>query len=102
MKNDLAYHDILAAIDNSNLSKVSVAWYGFGSFFTGSDSFSDIDLLAVCSTVEETSAIRTKLAALCSEWPVHLLIMTESEAAETNFVKSQLCIPLTAVHDELG
>jgi len=97
MRNDPAYHDIVDAIDTSNLS---VAWYGFGSFFTGSDSFSDIDLLAVCSTVEETSDLRTKMAPLCSEWPVHLLIMTESEAVETNFIKSQLCIPLIAVHDE--
>ena len=102
MRSDPAYHDILDAIGISNLSKVSVAWYGFGSFFTGSGSFSDIDLLAVCSTVEETSDIRTKMALLCSEWPVHLLIMTESEAAETNFIKSELCIPLIAVHDELG
>jgi hypothetical protein len=102
MRNDPAYHDILAAIDTSNLSHASVAWYGFGSFFTGSHSFSDIDLLAVCSTVEETPAIRVKMITLCSEWPVHLLIMTESEATETNFIKSQLCIPLTAVHRELG
>jgi hypothetical protein len=102
MRDDPAYRDILDAIDASNLSAVSVAWYGFGSFFTASDSFSDIDLLAVCSTVEETSVIRRKMAAICSEWPVHVLIMTEAEAAETNFVKSQLCIPLTAVHNELG
>lgn len=102
MRNDPAYQDILDAIDTSNLSKASIAWYGFGSFFKGSDSFSDIDLLAVCATVQETSAIRTKMAALCSEWPVHLLIMTESEAAETNFVNSQRCIPLTAILDERG
>jgi hypothetical protein len=102
MRNDPVYQDILDAIDTSNLSKVSVTWYGFGSFFMGSDLFSDIDLLAVCTTVEETSVIRAKLAALCGEWPVHLLIMTESEAAETDFIKSQLCIPLTAVHAELG
>jgi hypothetical protein len=102
MRNDPAYRDILHAIDTSNLSAVSVVWYGFGSFFTTSDSFSDIDLLAICSTVEETSVIRRKMAAICREWPVHLLIMTEAEAAETDFVKAQLCIPLTAIHDELG
>jgi hypothetical protein len=102
MRNDPAYNDILDAIGASDLSNASVSWYGFGSFFTGSDSFSDIDLLAVCSTVEETSAIRVKMISVCREWPVHLLIMTESEAAETNFIKSQLCIPLTAVHHELG
>ena len=102
MRNDPVYQDILDAIDTCNLSKASVAWYGFGSFFTGSDSFSDIDLLAVCATVKETSVIRAKLATLCGEWPIHLLIMTESEAAETNFIYSQLCISLTAVHAELG
>jgi len=34
------------------------------------------------------------MATVCDNWPVHLLIMTESEATETNFIQSQQCIPI--------
>jgi hypothetical protein len=72
----------------------NTAWYGFGSFFRESRSFSDIDLLAVCADVERASAIRQEMATVCNEWPIHLLIMTEAEAEETSFIQSQQCIPL--------
>jgi len=92
VRDDPAYRDIIAAIQVGGRSHT--AWYGFGSFFTESDSFSDIDLLAVCATVEQVSSIRAEMATVCNDWPVHLLIMTESEATETNFIQSQQCIPI--------
>jgi hypothetical protein len=92
MRDNPAYQDILVAIQTGDRSRT--AWYGFGSFFRESHLFSDIDLLAVCADVEGASAIRQELETLCNEWPIHLLIMTESEAEETNFIQSQRCIPL--------
>lgn len=92
MRDDPAYRAILAAIQAGGQSHI--AWFGFGSFFTENASFSDIDLLAVCATVEQASSIRTEMATVFDDWPVHLLIMTESEAAETNFIQSQQCIPI--------
>ncbi len=92
MSDNPAYQDILVAIHADNPSHT--AWYGFGSFFRESNSFSDIDVLAVCADVERASAIRQEMATVCNDWPVHLLIMTESEVEETNFIQSQQCILL--------
>jgi hypothetical protein len=98
MRDNPAYQDILVAIHTGNRSHT--AWYGFGSFFRESHSFSDIDLLAVCADVEGASAIRQEMATVCNEWPIHLLIMTEAEAEETNFIQSQQCIPLLKVESQ--
>lgn len=66
-------------------------WYGFGSFFQGQRSFNDIDLLAVCCDAHEVLSVRRTLDELTSTWPIHLIIMTDSEEAETEFISRQRC-----------
>ncbi|NHR07911.1 hypothetical protein HA052_22210 [Chromobacterium haemolyticum] len=66
-------------------------WYGFGSFFHGQSSFNDIDLLAVCRDASEVLSVRSALYELSSVWPIHLIIMTDSEEAETDFIFRQGC-----------
>ena len=70
------------------------AWYGFGSYFSDSKTFSDIDVLAVCDSVEDAVFVRALASTLTEQWPLHLLLMSEHEAAETNFVSTQQCIVL--------
>jgi predicted nucleotidyltransferase len=69
-------------------------WYGFGSYFSDSKTFSDIDILAVCASVEDAVFVRALASTLTEQWPLHLLLMSEHEAAETNFVITQQCIVL--------
>lgn len=66
-------------------------WYGFGSFFQGKSSFNDIDLLAVCGNACEVLSVRSALCELSAAWPIHLIIMTDSEEAETEFILRQGC-----------
>jgi predicted nucleotidyltransferase len=94
MRIDAAYFDIMTAVMNNARVESSVWWYGFGSYFRGHEAFSDIDLLAVCSTAEDAGVLRSRMRELCERWPVHLVIMTEHEAAETDFILSEGCIPL--------
>lgn len=68
-------------------------WYGFGSFFK-SHIFSDIDILIVCYSSSEAISIRKLTKNICSDWPLHLLVMTEKEEVETEFIDSQGCSPL--------
>lgn len=66
-------------------------WYGFGSFFQGKSSFNDIDLLAVCLDAGEVASVRSAISELSTAWPIHLIIMTDSEEAETKFIFRQGC-----------
>ena len=76
----------------------SINWYGFGSYFKGQLVFGDIDILVVCRSPQEATKIRTQTAKLCERWPLHLLIMTEDEALETNFIAAENCKLLWPLH----
>ena len=72
-------------------------WYGFGSFFHGRSSFNDIDLLAVCSDANEVFSVRNSVYELSLAWPIHLIVMTDREEAETEFIFRQGCRLLVPV-----
>lgn len=91
MTRELPYADLLATLAEVREDLPRTRWYGFGSFFSGEDAFSDIDVLAVCSDVGEAGQVRSVLARLASTWPIHLIVMTEAEAVETDFVHRQAC-----------
>ena len=69
-------------------------WYGFGSFFRGQPVFCDIDLLVVCREQEDAVLVRKLTAECCARWPIHLIVMTESEEAETDFVATAQALDL--------
>jgi hypothetical protein len=69
-------------------------WYGFGSYFQKKRDFSDIDILIVCATSRESITVREFTKNICNDWPLHLLVMTEDEEAETAFIYRQKCTPL--------
>lgn len=87
-------NEVLAMILRSPLLKSTAEWYGFGSFFNDAEIFSDIDILAVCDTLDAAIKIRRESNMFCSLWPIHLLIMTRQECAETDFIVSERCKPL--------
>ena len=76
-------------------------WYGFGSYFKGQDSFGDIDVLVVCPTTTDAIFVRAETESICTRWPLHLVIMTEDEQAETGFVASEGCIVLHPARAEI-
>ena len=85
---------VFRVIDAAAESLPGAEWYGFGSFFSHSPCFSDVDILVVCATQEQGLAIHDLAHELCSMWPIDLLILTEAEAAETSFVEKQGCVRL--------
>lgn len=72
----------------------SIRWYGFGSFFLGTKHFGDVDLLIVCSDQKEAALAHDSCYELWSEWPVHLMVLTEREEFSTSFISKAGCVPL--------
>ena len=96
MRLDEALPEILQEANRIACDLPEAAWYGFGSYFKGQDSFGDIDILVVCPTAADAIVIRAKTEGLCARWPLHLVLMTEDEQRETGFVASEGCMMLHA------
>lgn len=64
-------------------------WFLFGSITTTGRPVGDIDLLVVCETIAGCTFVRSELGPVCSQWPIHLLLMTVSEEAEVKFIERQ-------------
>lgn len=69
-------------------------WYLFGSITTSKREVGDIDILVVCKTSAECAMIRAELTSICSQFPIHLLLMTVREEAEVKFIKGQSAIEI--------
>jgi hypothetical protein len=69
-------------------------WYLFGSVTTAKRPVADIDVLVVCENNEECTKVREAMSSVCAERPIHLLLMTQSEEKEVNFIRSQRAIEL--------
>lgn len=61
-------------------------WYLFGSVLKEERPISDVDLLVICATSEDCSAVRFELSDACSQYPIHLLLMTSEEEREVSFI----------------
>jgi hypothetical protein len=94
MKQDEILIDILQEAQLLAQDIPQAVWYGFGSYFKKQAAFSDIDVLIVCPTISDTTLVRARTEKLCLRWPLHLLVMTEHEQAETGFVVSEKCVML--------
>ena len=94
MNSDEALVDILLEAKRITANLPRTVWYGFGSYFRRQDAFGDIDVLVVCSTPADAIVLRKNMNEICMRWPLHLLIMTEDEERETDFVASQECVLL--------
>jgi predicted nucleotidyltransferase len=73
------------------MSKVASA---FGSVTTTKRPVSDIDILVVCEQDADCAKVRSALADVCAEYPIHLLLMTRAEEAEVNFIRGEHAIEI--------
>ena len=69
-------------------------WFFFGSITTMKRPVEDFDLLVICKTTADCIAVRTELASICEQLPIHLLLMTRSEEAEVNFIHRERAVEL--------
>lgn len=69
-------------------------WYLFGSITTKRRPIGDIDLLVVCETAPACRLARTELTVVCSQYPIHLLLMTTSEEAEMKFIEGESAVEI--------
>lgn len=69
-------------------------WYIFGSFIRNPRRAADVDILILCKSQADVRRVRDEALDICSEWPLHLLLMTEAEEQETNFIASGGCVLL--------
>jgi predicted nucleotidyltransferase len=64
----------------------------FGSAAINALAASDVDVLILCSGDEEAITVRQKLAGTCLHFPLHLLVVTQEEERELNFIATQSCL----------
>jgi hypothetical protein len=69
-------------------------WFFFGSITTKKRPIGDIDLLVVCKTAAGCTTVREELVSICTQFPIHLLLMTPSEEEETMFIQGQGAIQI--------
>ena len=69
-------------------------WYLFGSILRDKRPVNDIDVLVVCPNDPDCEKIRFGLAAACSEFPIHLLLMTRAEEAEVKFIEGECAVQI--------
>jgi hypothetical protein len=70
-------------------------WFLFGSITTTKRPVGDIDLLVVCKTNADCTTVRTELAAISAQFPIHLLLMTPMEEAEVKFIHTENAVEIT-------
>ena len=70
-------------------------WYLFGSFTRNPRGAADVDVLVVCRSHADAIRIREEIHDVCSDWPLHLLLMTDSEEEQTKFIVSEGCVLLS-------
>jgi hypothetical protein len=73
---------------------LSSKWFLFGSVTTTKRPVGDVDLLIVCRAASDCVTVRMELAAICARFPIHLLIMTQNEEEEVNFIKDKRAIEI--------
>ena len=72
-------------------------WYLFGSITTTKRPVGDIDLLVVCRTAADCTTVRAELASICALFPIHLLLMTQSEEKEVKFIQGESAVEITGL-----
>jgi len=94
MSNDNIMAAIQSEAERVNDLALGTRWYIFGSFIRNPRWAADVDILIICKSQADVRRIRDETLDICSEWPLHLLLMTEAEKQETNFVASEGCVLL--------
>ncbi len=68
-----------------------LSWYLFGSTLKNISRANDIDILITYNQDQESTMIREHLKSFVFTLPVHLVLLTEQEELELEFVQTQGC-----------
>lgn len=66
-------------------------WYLFGSILTSKDVAEDIDVLVVYPDGTDAESVRKLLSDFLLSAPIDLMLMSQSEEMQTDFIRSQAC-----------
>lgn len=93
------HREMLPPLLRSEILRVSrlvqdVEWYIFGSLLRVPQQAIDIDILIIYRSDDAAEIIRTELREIAIRFPIHLLLLSECEEAELQFVDSQRCVPI--------
>jgi len=91
MNPDQAMEIIRSEAIRISKSAPGTTWYLFGSILHEPNAASDIDVLVRCDSHGTAKVVRREATSLCEMTPVHLLLLTEEEEAEIQFVDSEGC-----------
>lgn len=72
----------------------NATWYLFGSALVDPQGAKDVDVVVIVSSDQHGRKIRENLSVECRLLPVHLLILTEDEERELDFINAQHCVQL--------
>lgn len=93
---------LLAELRHIKMTSPNIRAYLFGSVTKSKQTISDIDLLIVCESSFDCAKIRSELAQACTDFPIHLLLMTYGEEAELKFIEKQRAIEIAQGHAPAG
>jgi hypothetical protein len=82
---------MMAELTRIAKSVPEATWYLFGSTLIDANAALDIDVLIVYSRDQDGDLIRSSLSEFCLDFPVHLLLISQEEEQELNFVETQRC-----------
>ncbi len=91
MKNSEMIELLRAEVATVGREVPNTTWFLFGSAAVDAPAASDVDVLVLCSGDEEAITVRHKLAGACLHFPLHLLVVTQEEERELNFIATQSC-----------
>lgn len=94
---DVAMSAIRAQVQEIGHRVPGSRWFFFGSVTTDQRPVGDIDVLVVYKATDDCTAIRSGFEQVCSQFPVHLLLMTAQEEAEVNFIQAEGAVEI-ALH----
>jgi predicted nucleotidyltransferase len=73
------------------LSAPNAEWYLFGSCIKTYHLATDIDLLIIYDKADEADQIRKSLDAFAKKHPIHLVLLSDDEESESQFIASTAC-----------
>lgn len=91
---ELATSALTAAVKAVRPQVPHSRWFLFGSITTGKRAIGDVDLLVVCKSSEDCTIIRNGLGSICGRFPIHLMLMTDEEEVEVNFIRSEKAVEI--------
>jgi len=80
--------DVLKGDITAVREKVRSRWFIFGSAIKSNVTSKDLDILVIYERPQDAALIRLQIEATCKAFPIHLLLMTDAEENETNFIES--------------